>query len=61
MQLPTDMVVIVYCSSTSCSQSARVATRLVNEFQWPAVRYMTGGYQEYQQAELAKPASPPSS
>jgi rhodanese-related sulfurtransferase len=54
----TNVVLIVYCSSTSCSQSARVANRLVNEFRWPAVRYMTGGYQEYQQLELAKPASP---
>jgi rhodanese-related sulfurtransferase len=54
----TNVVLIVYCSSTSCSQSARVATRLVTEFHWPAVRYMTGGYQEYQQLELAKPAPP---
>ncbi len=58
-QQPTNMVLIVYCSSTSCSQSARVANRLVTEFHWPAVRYMTGGYQEYQQLELAKPAPPP--
>jgi rhodanese-related sulfurtransferase len=56
-QQPTNLIVVVYCSSTSCSQSARVANRLVNEFKWPKVRYMTGGYQEYQQAELAKPAA----
>jgi rhodanese-related sulfurtransferase len=56
-QQPTNLIVVVYCSSTSCSQSARVANRLVHEFKWPKVRYMTGGYQEYQQAELAKPAS----
>jgi rhodanese-related sulfurtransferase len=55
-QQPTNLIVVVYCSSTSCSQSARVANRLVHEFKWPKVRYMTGGYQEYQQAELAKPA-----
>jgi rhodanese-related sulfurtransferase len=55
----TNTTLIVYCSSTSCSQSARVATRLVNEFRWPAVRYMTGGYLEYQQAELNPPAAPP--
>lgn len=58
-QQPTNLIMIVYCSSTSCSQSLRVANRLVTEFQWPAVRYMTGGYLEYQQAELAKPAAPP--
>jgi rhodanese-related sulfurtransferase len=57
-QIP-NTTVIVYCSSTSCSQSARVANRLVNEFRWPAVRYMTGGYAEYQQAELVKPAPAP--
>jgi rhodanese-related sulfurtransferase len=55
-QQPTNLIVVVYCSSTSCSQSARVANRLVHEFKWPKVRYMTGGYQEYQQAVLAQPA-----
>jgi rhodanese-related sulfurtransferase len=58
-QQATNLAIIVYCSSTSCSQSARVANRLVNEFHWPAVRYMTGGYMEYQQAEVAKPAAAP--
>lgn len=53
---PREKIIIVYCSSTSCSQSARVANRLVNEFQWPDVRYMTGGYMEYQQMEHANPA-----
>lgn len=55
-QQPEGRIVILYCSSTSCSQSARVAARFVNEFHYPAVRYMTGGYAEYQQAELVKPA-----
>lgn len=58
-QQATNVVLIVYCSSTSCSQSARVANRLVNEFRWPAVRYMTGGYQEYQQIEGARLHAPP--
>lgn len=60
-QQPAGIMIIVYCSSTSCSQSARVANRFVHEFHWPSVRYMTGGYLEYQQSELAKPtsASPP--
>jgi rhodanese-related sulfurtransferase len=58
-QQPTNMIVVLYCSSTSCSQSARVANRLVAEYRWSQVRYMTGGYQEYQQLELAKPTPTP--
>jgi rhodanese-related sulfurtransferase len=53
--LPTNTTLIVYCASTSCSQSKRVASRLVAEFHYAPVKYMTGGYQEYQQEELAKP------
>ena len=55
----TNMTLIVYCSSTSCSQSMRVANRLVTEFHRPSVKYMTGGYQEYQQEELAQPQQLP--
>jgi len=58
-QQPTNLTLIVYCSSTSCSQSARVANRFVHEFRRTSVRYMTGGYLEYQQAELAKPTPAP--
>ena len=50
----TNSHVIVYCSSTSCSISARVANRLVHEFNFREVEFMTGGYQEWQQAELAQ-------
>lgn len=57
-QVPTNLTLIVYCSSTTCSVSHRVANRLVQEFHWPAVKYMTGGYQEYQREELAQPSSP---
>ena len=58
-QHPTNLTLIVYCSSTSCSQSARVAGRLVTQYQRPDVKYMTGGYMEYQQAELPnQPAQP---
>lgn len=59
--LPANLTLIVYCSSTSCSQSLRVANRLVAEFHHPSVKYMTGGYMEYQQEELAgsqQPANP---
>ena len=58
-QVPTNLTLIVYCSSTSCSQSKRVADRLVNEHKWASVKYMTGGYQEYQQEELAGGQPPP--
>ena len=58
-QHPTNLTLIVYCSSTSCSQSARVAGRLVTQFHRPSVKYMTGGYLEYQQAELANKPTPP--
>ena len=54
-QHPTNLTLIVYCSSTSCSQSARVAGRLVTEFQRPSVKYMTGGYMEYQQWQASQP------
>lgn len=60
-QVPTNLTLIVYCSSTSCSQSKRVADRLVGMHKWASVKYMTGGYLEYQQEELAKrqePANP---
>ena len=56
-QHPTNATLILYCSSTSCSQSARVAGRLVTQYQRPSVKYMTGGYLEYQQLQ-AKPANP---
>ena len=54
-QHPTNTTLILYCSSTSCSQSARVAGRLVTQHQRPSVKYMTGGYMEYQQLQAAQP------
>lgn len=51
-QHPTNLTVIVYCSSTSCSQSQRMAARLVQTYQYASVKFMTGGYLEYQQEEL---------
>jgi rhodanese-related sulfurtransferase len=57
-QFPTNLTLIAYCSSTSCSQSLRMATRFVQEFRWASVKFMTGGYQEYQREELAKPQPP---
>lgn len=57
-QHPTNLTLIVYCSSVSCSQSARVANRFVAQYQRPSVKYMTGGYQEYQQAQQSQPKAP---
>ncbi len=51
-QHPTNLTLIVYCSSTSCSQSQRMAARLVQTYGYPSVKFMTGGYLEYQQEEL---------
>ena len=56
---PPGTLLIVYCSNTGCSQSLRVANRLVREFKLASVRYMTGGYVEWQQAELARGNAPP--
>jgi rhodanese-related sulfurtransferase len=58
-KVPTNLTLIVYCSSTTCSQSKRVADRLVGIHKWGAVKYMTGGYLEYQQEELAGGQSQP--
>jgi rhodanese-related sulfurtransferase len=53
----TDKPVVLYCSSITCSVSKRVALRLVAEYGFRNVRYMTGGFQAWQQAEQtsAKP------
>jgi rhodanese-related sulfurtransferase len=50
---------IVYCGSQSCSLSRRLAEKLTQQFGFPSVRYMTGGYQEWQQAELSGRKSGP--
>jgi rhodanese-related sulfurtransferase len=57
-QHPTNLTLIVYCSSITCSQSARVANRLVTQFHRPSVKYMTGGYLEYQQEQAKNPGGP---
>lgn len=46
---------VVYCASTSCSVSKRVADKITQEYGFTNVSFMTGGYQEWQQAELAQP------
>lgn len=51
---PADAHLVVYCSSTSCSVSKRVADKITQEYGFANVSFMTGGYQEWQQAELAQ-------
>jgi len=46
---------VLYCSSAPCSTSKVVAEKLVKEYGYNSVRYMTGGYQEWQQWELQTP------
>ncbi len=43
---------VVYCGSQSCSLSKRLADKLAQEYGFRTVRYMTGGYQEWQRAQL---------
>jgi len=40
---PTNTHLVVYCSSTSCSLSFKLAFKLANEFGYSNVEYMTGG------------------
>lgn len=61
-QYPTNTHVVVYCSSTSCSLSFKLAYRLAKDFGFTHVEFMTGGYAEYQRAEgLAQAESDPTS
>lgn len=50
----SDEHLVVYCASTSCSVSKRVADKITQEYGFTNVSFMTGGYQEWQQAELAQ-------
>lgn len=56
---PTNTPLVFYCSSTSCSMSARVARKMMVEYHYTSVKFMTGGYLEYQREEMA--AAPPAS
>lgn len=61
---PTNTHVVVYCSSTSCSLSFRLAHRLAREGGYGLVQYMTGGYLDWQRDQVLTQgggAAPPSS
>jgi rhodanese-related sulfurtransferase len=53
-----DQHLVVYCSSSSCSVSYRLAHRLAREGGYTFAQYMTGGLHEWQREEtLARAAS----
>jgi len=47
----TNSHLVVYCSSTSCSLSFKLAHRLAKDSGYGFVQYMTGGYLEWQRDE----------
>jgi rhodanese-related sulfurtransferase len=53
-QHPADKPVVVYCSDLKCSASMRVAIKLVTWYNFQKVQFMPGGFQEWQQTELAQ-------
>jgi rhodanese-related sulfurtransferase len=56
----TNAHVVVYCSSTSCSLSFKLAYKLAKDYGFTQTQYMTGGYFEYQRdAGLAGTNPPP--
>jgi rhodanese-related sulfurtransferase len=50
----TDLTLIVYCSSANCSRSEFLANKLIHEHGYTSVRFMTGGYLEWQQEVTAE-------
>lgn len=56
----TNTHVVVYCSSTSCSLSFKLAYKLAKDYGFTHVQYMTGGYLEYQRENGLAPEAPPS-
>ena len=55
---PVGRKIVVYCSSTSCPVSKRVADKLMAEHGYTSVWFMAGGYQEWQNSQ-PKPATQP--
>jgi rhodanese-related sulfurtransferase len=55
-QYPTNTHLVVYCSSVHCSASKRLADKLMQQFGYSTVEFMTGGFLEWQQEQLAPQA-----
>jgi|GEM_PF-1959375 len=51
----TNASLVIYCSGQSCSRSKALADRLIQQYGYRSVQYMSGGYVEWQQSELATP------
>jgi rhodanese-related sulfurtransferase len=52
-----DTPIVVYCSSATCAISKRVADRLLQQYGFQSVRFMRGGYEEWQRAEVLQTKS----
>lgn len=50
-QYPTHTPLVVYCGSSSCPLSKEMAERLVREYGFSKVQYMTSGFLEWQRDE----------
>lgn len=51
-----ETVIITYCANTECPVSLKLANRLIREYGYKTVRYMPGGFQEWQRHQAtAKP------
>jgi len=52
-QHDTSTLLVVYCGSPECPASKRLAETLAEKYGYRNVRYLPGGYQEWQRAELS--------
>ena len=57
----TERHTVTYCSSTSCSLSFKLAYKLIKDYGFRHVQYMTGGYQEWQRETGLAPTVEPTS
>jgi len=56
-----DQPIVVYCSDLKCSASMRLAIKLATWYNFRKVQFMPGGFQEWQQMELAQAQANPQS
>ena len=51
---PPETVIITYCANTDCPVSLKLAYRLMHDYGYKSVRYMPGGYQEWQRHQATR-------
>jgi rhodanese-related sulfurtransferase len=51
-KFPPGTKLVIYCGNERCSLSRQLAFKLVHQYGYTDVRYMPGGIQEWQQAQL---------